>query len=236
MKDIFVYNYDPITKEFTTIEKAGRNPLNPNEPIVPACATLVKPLDTLDGYAIIWVGNKWEYKEDHRKETWFNAQTDTIEIIQFIGELPNYYYTLDSTRANKPDGTYWLYDQESDKWVGNALLYKQFILSTFNAYWEQKQNTPFEFEGFKYIPAWRELYTSIWVSLRDGIKDNYRIQDCDGKLNNVDINSMKNIIIKMSDVNDQMYIDKHNLEAYFKTENNFDKLQNKFNQWLNKKY
>ena len=47
---------------------------------------------------------------------------------------------------------------------------------------------------------------------------------------------MKEIITKISDINDEMYTDKHNLEAYFKNENNFDNLQNAFNIWLKKEY
>ena len=47
---------------------------------------------------------------------------------------------------------------------------------------------------------------------------------------------MKPIIGKISDVNDEMYTDKHNLEVYFKIENNFDKLQDMFDKWVKKTY
>ena len=92
-------------------------------------------------------------------------------------------------------------------------------------YWELKQNTPFEFNGFRYIASWRDLYTSIWVTLKDGIKDEYRIQDYDGKFNTVTLKTMKPIIVKMSNINDEMYTDKHNLQLYFMQVNDFDKLQ-----------
>lgn len=236
MSELVIYNYDPITKEYTTSSTANKNPLNPNEPIIPACATKLKPLNKKEEYAIIWVGNKWEYKEDHRGEAWFNAKTNEIQIVDFIGELPNYFYTPDSPIANKPEGEYWQFDQELNEWIGNPILYKNYILNSFPNYWTEKQNIPFEFEGYKYIPSWRELYTSIWVALKDGIKNNYRLQDYDGNFNTVDVKSMKAIITKMSDVNDEMYLDKQNLELYFKTQNDFNKLQNKFNEWLNKKY
>ena len=233
---MLVYNYDPITMEYISSEEAGRNPINPENPLIPANATTVEPPEVRQGYAITWAGNKWRYKEDHRGENWYNAQTKQIETIEFLGELPNYYYTPDSTIANKPNGDYWQYDSDTQTWVGNAQLYKLYILNSFNGYWIQKQNIPFEFKGYRYLPSWRELYTSIWVSLKDGFKLEYRLQDYDSKFNTVNVESMKEIITKISDINDEMYTDKHNLEAYFKNENNFDNLQNAFNIWLKKEY
>ena len=233
---MLIYNYDPITMEYTFSEEAGRNPLNADEPIIPAHATTMEPLEAQMGYAITWAGNKWRYKEDHRGEIWYNAQTKQVETVDFLGELPSYFYPPDSTIANKPDGDYWIYDGDTQTWIGNAQLYKLYVLNSFNVYWSQKQNTPFEFKGYRYLPSWRELYTSIWVALKDGLKQEYRIQDYDSKFNTVDVVSMKEIITKISDIYDEMYIDKHNLEAYFKIENDFNNLQNMFNTWLKKEY
>ena len=47
---------------------------------------------------------------------------------------------------------------------------------------------------------------------------------------------MKPIYVKMADIVDQMYIDKHDLEELFMTENDFDVLKNSFDKWLNKRY
>ena len=233
---MLVYNYDPITFEYMSTEEAGRNPLNPEEPIIPACATTIVPPEVIDKYAIVWIGNKWEYKEDHRGELWYNAKNKKIESIDFIGVLPEYYYTPDSPIANKPEGDYWQYDSNTQTWVGNALLYKQYVLSAFSGYWNAKQDIPFEFEGHKYIPAWRDLYDSIFNTLNNGIKKEYRLQDYNGNYNIVTLKTMKPIYTKMADIVDEMYIDKQNLEAYFKSENDFDKLQKAFNTWLNKEY
>lgn len=233
---MLVYNYNPITKEYTSQEEAQKNPLVAGEYLIPANATITKPLKSKTGFTIVWQGNKWAYKEDHRGEEWYNSLTKNKEVINFIGELPENYYTLDSVIANPPEGEYWQYDKELNKWVGNSVLYKEYILGSFDAHWQQKLNQPFELEEFEYIPAWRELYTSIWITLKDGIRTQYRLQDYNGKFNTVDVISMKNIISKMADVVDNMYIDKQNLEKYFKSNNNFEKLQEYFNQWLNKKY
>lgn len=233
---MIIYNYDPITFEFATQGKAEKNPLNPEEPIIPACSTTVEPPEIQEGYAIVWIGNKWEYKEDHRGELWYNAKNKKIENIDFIGVLPEYYYTPDSPIANKPEGDYWQYDSNTQTWVGNALLYKQYVLYAFSEYWNAKQDIPFEFEGYKYIPAWRDLYDSIFNTLNNGIKKEYRLQDYNGNYNIVTLKTMKPIYTKMADIVDEMYIDKQNLEAYFKSENDFNKLQKAFNTWLNKKY
>ena len=235
-KIVDIYLYDPITKEYTEQGKSNRNPLDPETPIIPANSTTIVPPEKQEGYAIVWVGNKWEYKEDHRNELWYNAKTKRIETIDFIGVLPNNYYTADSPIANKPDGDYWVYDAENKIWVGDVLLYKQYILKEFPNYWDIKQNTPFELDGFRYIASWRELYTSIWVTLKDGIKTEYRLQDFDGKFNSVNFNTMKPIITKMSDINDEMYLDKQNLEVYFAKTNDFDKLCKKFEEYIKKEY
>lgn len=233
---MLVYNYDPITFEYMSYEEANRNPLNPDEPIIPACATTIEPPKQIDKYAIVWIGNKWEYKEDHRNELWYNAQNKSVEIIDFIGTLPNFYYTPDSPIANPPEGEYWVYDPDTQSWVGNTLLYKQYVLSVFSEYWEQKQNIPYEFNGYRYIPAWRDLYDSIFNTLNNGIKEEYRLQDYDGKYNTVTLKTMKPIYTKMADIVDEMYVDKQDLEAYFKIENEFNKLEKTFNAWIAKEY
>lgn len=233
---IDIYNYDPITLEYTTKGIADRNPLNSEEPIIPACATTIAPPEYIDKYAIIWVGNKWEYREDHRNELWYNINNDEVELIDFIGLLPNYYVAPDSAIANKPDGDYWKFDSETNKWVGDSLLYKRYVYENFDKYWDIKQSTPFELDGFKYLPSWRDLYDSIFNTLNNGIKKEYRLQDYNGKYNTVTLKTMKPIYIKIADVVDEMYIDKQDLEAYFKSENNFNKLEKKFNAWLQKEY
>ena len=195
-----IYNYDPITFEYTTKGEADINHLDPEHPIVPACATTIAPPEHIDKYAIVWVGNKWEYKEDHRGELWYNSIIKITEVIEFIGDIPDYYYPPDSSIANKPDGDYWQYDSATESWVGSALLYKKYILEIFPNYWDAKQNIPFELEGHKYIPAWRDLYDSIFNTLNNGIKKEYRLQDYDGNYNNVTLKTMKPIYTKMAEI------------------------------------
>lgn len=235
-KKIDIYLYDSITKEFMAKGISNDNPLDPENPLIPRYATTIEPPDKLDGYAIVWVGNKWEYKEDHRGEIWYNSKTKKIETINFIGILDDFYYTPDSVIANPPEGDYWIYDKETNTWIADITLYKQYVLNNFSFYWDLKFNTPFEFNGYRYIAQWRDLYTSIWVALKDGIKSEYRLQDYDGKYNIVDKISMKDIISKISDVVDEMYMDKQNLLLYFQKNNDFEQLSKKFQEFIDKVY
>ena len=235
-KIVDIYTYNPVTKEYLGKTESDKNPLDPETPIIPANSTTIKPPEVQEGYIIVWVGNKWEYREDHRGEVWYNANTKSVETISFIGDLPDYYYSPDSVIANPPEGNYWEYDKENDKLVGNAALYKVYVNDIFSQYWEIKQNTPYEFNGFRYIASWRDLYTSIWVTLKDGIKDEYRLQDYDNKFNVVTAKTMKPIIEKMTDINDEMFIDKHNLQLYFLKNDNFEQLQAKFDEYTKKVY
>ena len=47
---------------------------------------------------------------------------------------------------------------------------------------------------------------------------------------------MKPIIEKMTDINDEMFIDKHNLQLYFLKNDNFEQLQAKFDEYTKKVY
>lgn len=231
-----IYYYNPETKEYIIEGESQENILNPDEPIIPAWSTTVKPPNKKDNYTIVWNGNNWDYKKDYRGQTWYNANTKQMEVINFIGDLPNYYYPPDSAIANPPEGEYWEYDSKTDTWVGNALLYKQYIYGNANDYWNLKLSTPYEFEGHSYLPEWRDLYTSIYFALNNGVKDSYRLQDANNNYLEVDKNTMKPIYVKMADIVDEMYEDKHNLENIFLVENDFDRLQESFNEWFNKVY
>lgn len=233
---MIVYNYNPTTKEFICESEAQLNPVTKEDYIIPANSTEIEPLKSKDGFAICFSGNKWEYKEDHRGEIWFYIPSNSKKEIDFIGSITKDYCSIDSKRANPPEGNYWQYDADLDEWVANVPLYKQYVLSNFSSYWTLKQDTPYEFEGYYYLPSWRDLYTSIYLALKEGVKKDYTLQDAVGNYIKVDFNSMKNIYIKMANIVDEMYNDKHKLEVYFKEENDYTKLNKKLIEWLEKVY
>ena len=233
-KILDIYIYDPLTKEFLYESKSDRNPLNPEEPIIPACATTVKPPKAKTGHTIIWAGNKWKQYEDHRGEVWYNIETETTEVIVELGDIPPKYVSTDSVRANKPDGDYWEYDSNTDQWVVNVYKYKVYLSTVIPAGWESKFSKEFELDGFFYLPSWKTLYNEIYTMLRDGIKDTYRLRDNHSRYNTVDKNSMKKIIGYMSDVVDQLYLEKQDLTDYIIKETDYNKINQAYNEWLNK--
>lgn len=231
-----IYNYDAITKEFISESEAFVNPRNKNNPIIPANATTIEPPVHKDGFTVCFTGNTWDYREDHRGEVYYNVDTKSIENISFIGELTPNFVTLDSPIANPPEEPYYVFNDKLNKWVGDINLYKEYIKTYMDQMWEQKLNTPYEFENFSYLPSWRELYTSMFVSLTNGLKNNYIIKDAKGQTLEVNLKSFTPIIRKMGEIVDEMYLDKHNLEEYFATSNDFNKLKNKVDTWLTKEY
>ena len=231
-----IYYYDPITFEYTHLGESQPNPVNPDYPLIPPCATIVEPQTYKEGYTNIWVQTHWEYTEDHRGELWYNVRNKRLEVINFIGQLPNYYYTPDSPIANPPEGSYWVWDETKETWVPNVALYKIEILNSFTKFWTVKENTPYTFNGHRYVSKWRDLYNSIYSTFKDGIKDQYRLQDYDGNLFYVNQTQMREIYVKMAEVVDEMYMDKQDLEVFFKENNDYAQLSQKLQEYLNKKY
>jgi site-specific DNA-cytosine methylase len=84
----------------------------------------------------------------------------------------------------------------------------------------------------------RDLYNSVYSTLKDGIKEQYRLQDYDGYLFYVNEAQMREIYVKMADVVDEMYTDKQDLEVYFKdnTHNDYEDLSQKLQAYLRKTY
>lgn len=233
-----IYYYDYITFEYTHDGETQPNPIDPDYPLMPPCATPIEPLLPQEGFTVVWNKNNWIYAEDHRGEIWYNAQLKKLVTIDFIGELPNYYFTPDSPIANPPEGSYWEFDIETQTWVANVTLYKIEVYNMFSTIWEYKNNVPYTFNGHRYVAKWRDLYNSIYSTLKDGIKEQYRLQDYDGYLFYVNEAQMKEIYVKMANVVDEMYTDKQDLEVYFKddTHNDYEDLSQRLQAYLRKTY
>jgi len=68
-----VYVFEPSSREFLHEEKAFRDPLESRAQgrdvwLLPAHATFTPPPAPKAGHAVLWNGNAWEYKEDHRQK------------------------------------------------------------------------------------------------------------------------------------------------------------------------
>lgn len=89
---MLIYNYDKDTKEYTFSSEAEKNPEESYKsgefiPLVPAFATLVKPLRNKKGFAIVFQNDVWEYAEDHRGEKVINPSTEEVTIVDYLGGI-----------------------------------------------------------------------------------------------------------------------------------------------------
>lgn len=89
-----VYSYHHDTKEFTGSKDASPNPLVKDEFLLPANATIKKPLTVASGYVSTYSERqeKWVKQEDHRGEEFYSG-LEKIIIVD-IGPVPK-EYTVD---------------------------------------------------------------------------------------------------------------------------------------------
>lgn len=83
MNSIPVYVYDEHTREFIYEDMAYADPMNPEEYLLPAHATLAQVPGRNSGYAHVWIGDKWASVEDHRKVVDNDTGVTLREATQF---------------------------------------------------------------------------------------------------------------------------------------------------------
>ena len=101
---MLVYNYDPITKEYTGYCEAS---LDPEESkiqgkdiyLIPAYATTAKPPKTKANEVCIY-DNGWQIKADYRGKYIVNDEMNPY-IYDEIGNLPEGYIPITENQANK---------------------------------------------------------------------------------------------------------------------------------------
>ncbi len=110
---MLVYNYDPITREYTGSEQAKIDPLETVHAgtsifLLPANATFTAPPEPKEGYVYCWISNKWEKVESHIGELAYLKTNASATTITDIGPIP-----ADRTLLPPPAGI------EFIKWDGN---------------------------------------------------------------------------------------------------------------------
>lgn len=90
------YKYNADTKEYLYAEDAFIDPLETEQQgkevyLLPADSTFTEPLEAKKGYAVCWIGEAWEYKEDHRGASYWMPEdswdTQPHEMKE-LGPLP----------------------------------------------------------------------------------------------------------------------------------------------------
>lgn len=86
--DIFHYRHD--TGEYIGPGIADENPLDPENPIIPAFATYLAPPEGADKKVRVFESGAWKLKPDHRGESWWRVQAkynnEPQVVVDFIGD------------------------------------------------------------------------------------------------------------------------------------------------------
>jgi hypothetical protein len=78
-----VYNYHPVSGQFTGASEAEPSPMSPGEFLIPAYATDVAPPEACsEGCALAWsnISKAWGEIPDHRGEVWYGKEGDAFTI------------------------------------------------------------------------------------------------------------------------------------------------------------
>ena len=139
-----IYNYDGVTKEFTTESKARVNPLVPGEFLIPSNSTPKKPSRALNGKVNVFnvEQDEWFQSEDNRGEVYDKVTKLKVNHVD-LGELPS-----GLTRLNPPVDHKW----QGSKWVVDLELKKSNKLQEIKLNAEQSL-VPLTCLGVKWVPG-----------------------------------------------------------------------------------
>lgn len=125
-----IYNYNKLTTEFLKESQATPNPREKGKFLIPANATIIKPLDTKDGFSICFNKElkKWEYKEDNRNKIVYSTHDKTESRVDYIGIIKDEFTLLKPNVFDKWSGTSWILDIEelrSKKLIDISIAYQK---------------------------------------------------------------------------------------------------------------
>lgn len=126
---MYIYNYSPITREYTGMSLADPSPLEPGNYLIPAHATTTAPPATIGEHevALFGVSGEWEIVPDYRGVTaWVPTTREevvvervgvTLEEMGLVDTCPE--LTLDERRAIKMNELYQRFcdDRDAIVWV-----------------------------------------------------------------------------------------------------------------------
>ncbi|QSW33680.1 tail fiber assembly protein [Leclercia pneumoniae] len=76
---------------------------------IPGNSTAIEPGDAVEGEVMVFTGEGWEAKEDHRGETAYSTDKLQAVLVDYIGPV------RDGFTLNEPTTVFDLWD--GDKWV-----------------------------------------------------------------------------------------------------------------------
>ena len=108
-----IYNYNKETKEFISKTVATESPLEKGVFLIPANATIIKPLDTKENFAVCFNEDKqeWEYIEDNRNKTVYSTTTKEASIVDYLGAIKDGFTLLVPTEFDRWENNSWIIDE-----------------------------------------------------------------------------------------------------------------------------
>lgn len=113
-----VYSYDE-NGCFVNEEIADKSPLENGVYLIPANATIIKPLEKKDGFAICFNDTKWEYVEDNRNKTVYVKATKQELKVDYLGKIKDEHTLLVPKQFDK-------WDEISKNWIEDIELKKEY--------------------------------------------------------------------------------------------------------------
>lgn len=80
-----VFNYNPVTREFVGVSAADQDPLDAENYLIPADATVVTPPSVTAKQVAIYGDGAWTVLADYRGEVWYDADRKPV-VVDSIGE------------------------------------------------------------------------------------------------------------------------------------------------------
>ena len=84
-----VFSYDRITKEYAGEYKCQKDPMKEGAFLMPANATEKEPPQTHTFEVACYINGKWEIKPDYRGQKVIVLETQQIQTIKDIGDIPD---------------------------------------------------------------------------------------------------------------------------------------------------
>ena len=115
-----IYNYDPVTKEFLSVEEADKSPLEPDVYLFPANSTAVTVPTELEEHKTPCFNietKQWSIVDDYREVKLYSKETKEI-VFAALGQTPE---ALNATQL-QPTSTYDTWDGLTQTWVYDSIL------------------------------------------------------------------------------------------------------------------
>ena len=151
-----IFNYSPLNGEFLSEGVADPNPAEEGAWLIPADATTQAPPDPEEGKARVFANGAWSQVEDHRGETWWNADGAPL-VITSLGDPSA--LGLTSSAPPAPPPTLEDYRRGIQGFVDETARQRQYDGGTSCASYANSTNATWAAEANAFI-VWRD---AVWV-------------------------------------------------------------------------